>query len=453
MQSGRAATAADPAATTALLHLVQAGAGAPTPDHALFDDADVSAAALGEGQAAWRDPGLGGVQLSGFNLDGVRLRRADLTAANLTKASLVGATCSGIVLRGACLEEASFRDADLIAGVLEGADAGEADFTGAFLEDARLGRAGLRFANLTDAVMDGADFGGADLWGARLSGVAADRVSFKDARMDEAVLEKADMVAADLSGASLRRARLGGAGLKNTVWRGAVLDGAVLDGADLTGAIMPHLSLAGCSLVHVRFAGAWLERTRMTVAQLGGACGEEAAGEFAAARDAYIVLEQNFRSLGNADDASWAFRKRRRMGKRMLWQQAQAAWAGGRRAAAAGAGLRWLADAVTEWICDYGESLGRVWRTFLTVLVTFAVIYWLSGCLEPRDAAAAPSGFRWIDYVLFSLDSMTTVGTSDTALKPSGQAGMLLASIETVVGTVLLGLFGFVLGGRMRNSS
>ncbi len=46
---------------------------------------------------------------------------------------------------------------------------------------------------------------------------------------------------------------------------------------------------------------------------------------------------------------------------------------------------------------------------------------------------------------------MTTVGTSEVGIKPAGQLGVLLSSIQTVMGTVLLGLFGFVLGVRVRD--
>ena len=38
------------------------------------------------------------------------------------------------------------------------------------------------------------------------------------------------------------------------------------------------------------------------------------------------MLEQNFRTLGSADDASWAFRRRRRMGKRLHLQRARSAF-------------------------------------------------------------------------------------------------------------------------------
>ncbi len=383
------------------------------------------------------------------------MRAANLARADLTGAQLSCSSCSNIVLVAARLEEAILCQADLIGGDLTGVDAGEADFSQALLEDARLTGARLRFARFTEAVMDGADLSSADLWGAKLGEIEAERCVFRGARLDEASLAGADLTAADLGGAALRRADLSGARLRGANLRDAVLDGANLSGADLSGAVLPHVSLTSCDLRHVCFAGAWLERTRMSARQLGGAVGEETAGAFDSAIESYIVLEQNFRSLGSAADASWAFRRRRRMGKRLHGQLARSAWARRDWRAAFRPGLGWLSDWAAEWLCDYGESVGRVARAFLLVLIGFAVLYWVTGCLVLRDTAVAgPHGgrdFAPVDYLLFSLDSMTTVGTSEVGLKPAGQFGVLLSSIQTVLGTVLLGLFGFVLGVRMRN--
>ncbi len=444
------AASIDPSATEALLRFTGQPGGKPLP---AFDGADVSAAGLGsrvEG-APWWDAALGGVRLGGRDLAGASLRRANLSGADLAGADLSGTSCSGLVLRRGRLEEANFRGADLIGSVLTGVNAGEADFSDTLLEDANLSGARLRFANFTGAVMDGADLSGADLWGAKLSGIAAERASFRGSRLDETQLANADLGAAELVGATLRRANLVGARLHGANLREAVLDSADLAGADLSGAVLPHVSLISCNLRHVRFAGAWLERTRMRAHQLGGAIGEEAAGEFEAAREGYIVLEQNFRTLGSAEDASWAFRRRRRMVKRLNAQLARAALLRRDVVGAVVPGLRWLSDVAAEWICDYGESVMRVLRAFLVVLCCFAAAYWLTGCLEPREGVATGAGFRLVDYLLFSLDSMTTVGTSEVGVRPSGQLGVLLSSVQTVIGTVLLGLFGFVLGVRMRN--
>ena len=267
--------------------------------------------------------------------------------------------------------------------------------------------------------------------------------------LDEVRLTGADLSGADLTGAKLRRADLTGARLRGAVLRDSVLDGAVLAGVDFAGAVLPYVVLTGCDMTHASFAGAWLERTRFRAHQLGGAIGEDVAGAYAAAIEGYIVLEQNFRTLGNAQDASWAFRRRRRMGKRLHFADAAAAVRGGTPAAAASAGLHWVSDVASEWLCDYGESLMRILRALALVWVGCAAIYWLTGSLVAREAGH--TRLDVVDYLLFSLDSMTSVGTGEVALRPSGQLGLLISSLQTVVGTVLLGLFGFVLGVRMRN--
>ncbi len=419
----------------------------------VLDGMDLSAAGLGErvNDAPWWDGERGGVSLAGRNLNGASLKRADFGRADLSGADLSGISGGGIKLSYAKLEEARLVGADLIGAVLNSVDAGEADFTGALLEDADLGHARLRFAQFGHAVMDGATLAGADLWGAKLRGAEAERTCFKGARLDEAQLQEADLTHADLTGATLRRAHLQGTILRGATLRDAVMDGADLTGADLTGAVLPHVSLSSCRLVHIRVAGAWMERTRMQAHQIGGAIGEELAGEYEAAREGYIVLEQNFRTLGSADDERWAFLRRRRMGKRLHAARALTALRARHWGPALALGLRWLADVVSEWLCDYGESVTRVLRAFIVVLFGFAALYWLTGSLIPREGAPPGLRFEAVDYLLFSLDSMTTVGTSEVGLRPGSQLGVLLSSLQTVAGTVLLGLFGFVLGVRMRN--
>ena len=447
--------ATQPAATDALLRF--AGMPPGTPSEGPYDRADLSAAGLGTrtGGAPWWDAGRGGMRLVGANLSGASLARADLSRADLSGADLSGAKCPAIVLTGAALEGAVLRGADLVGGRMAQLDAGQAVFSEALLEDADFREAGLRFADFSEAVMDGADLSGADLWGARMGGVAAERASFRNTRLDEGKLAGGDFSHADFAEASLRRADLTGAKLAGALLRDAVLDGADLSGADLSGAVLPHVSLASCKLTGTRFAGAWLDRTRMRAHQLDGAIGEERDGAFEAAVDGYIVLEQNFRTLGRAEDASWAFRRRRRMGKRLSAQRARAALAADAPWSAVQSGLAWFTDTAAEWLCDYGESVPRVLRALVLTLLAFAALYWATGTLEARTgvstAGLAQRHSAAMDYLLFSLDSMTTVGTSEVELRPAGQLGVLLSSVQTVIGTVLLGLFGFVLGVRMRN--
>ncbi|WP_419804052.1 pentapeptide repeat-containing protein [Terriglobus sp.] len=417
-----------------------------------FDGADVSPASLAadSASAAAVDSAHGGLNLRDRNLSGASLRSANLTQANLTNADLSDSACAGIELTGAHLEGAQLCRADLAGGKLKSVNAGEANFCEALLEDAVLTGAQLRFADFGNAILDGADLSGADLWGAKLRNAAADRAVFRNARLDESSLANADLAGADFSGATLRRADLSHARLQNANLRDALLDGANLAGANLSGASLPNLSLSNCSLANVRFAGAWLDRTRMQARQLQGSVGEEAAGDLQGALDSYIVLERNFESLGSSDDASWAYLRRRRVGRKLHAMQAAACWKQKQRRSALVEAMFWLGDLIAEWLCDYGESLFRVARAFLVILIVFAVLYWLTGSLRQREAMLVLHPFTPVNYLIFSLDSMTTVGTSEVALRPKGELGTLLSSLQTVIGTVLLGLFGFVLGARIR---
>ncbi len=419
-----------------------------------FDAADVNPEALQQwGSAAGEGQNHSGhgLDLRYRNLAGASFRTANLSYADLHNADLTDVRGSGMILRGAQLEGTQLDRIDLVGADLTEVNAGEASFVDAMLEDAQMGKAQLRFADFTSAILEGADLTEADLWGAKLERAAADRAVFHKARLDESSLVEAQLSGADLSGATLRRANLSRAQLENVNLRDAVLDGANLSGADLSSASLPNLSLTGCNLTGVSFAGAWLERTRMSARQLGGAVGEELSGNLAGAIDSYVVLERNFLSLGLSDDASWAYLRKRRVGRRLHGLRFKAHSDLKELKAASKSGLLWLSDTLAEWLCDYGESLARVARAFLCILVGFAVIYWLTNSLKVREGFSGRHLAGPVNYLLFSLDSMTTVGTSEVGLRPKGELGVLLSSLQTVFGTILLGLFGFVLGARIRN--
>nr|MDQ2860481.1 hypothetical protein [Pseudomonadota bacterium] len=117
--------------------------------------------------------------------------------------------------------------------------------------------------------------------------------------------------------------------------------------------------------------GANLGHTRLAVDHLGGAVGEEVERRHAAAALSYLALERNFVDLGDSDGASWAYLRRRRMQKRAQADNARAALKARDLAAAASSGAVFLGDQAVEWICDYGESLGRVFLALAAVYVGF----------------------------------------------------------------------------------
>jgi uncharacterized protein YjbI with pentapeptide repeats len=399
----------------------------------------------------WWDPAVGGLRLAGADLAGAHLENADLAGANLKGARLDGIQARSAIFTGCVIEEARFDDADLSGARFANAQAGEASFCGAMMEDAVFDGATLRYAHLDRTLLDGASFAGADLWGASLDGADADDTVFTRATLSEANLSHTNLTGSDFEGANLRKARLVGAKLRRASFKDAKLDGADFEGADLSNAGLARLNLTNCNLRHVRLAGAWLESTRLKIAQIGGAVGEEIAGEYEAAQQSYIVLEQNLKSIGSNDEASWAYKKGRQMGRKHAGQAARHAlrardWLVGLRQ-----GWSWISDVFVEWLCNYGESLSRVIQAFLILIVLFAILYGLTGSLVRTEGAGSEAPVTNVfDLFTYSFLNMMTANPPDIGIKPAGQKFYFFVSLQGALGIILMGLFGFVLGNRLR---
>lgn len=399
---------------------------------------------------AWRDAEGGGLALPRADLARARLDETDLGGANLRAARLSGAIGRSARFSGAILEEADLSETDLSGADFSAIVAGQVRLSGAMLEDAKFNEAAMRFGDLSKALLDGADFTGADLWGTDFTGADADDTVFRKARLDEAKLTDTNLTQANFEDASLTKAVLAGSRLRGATFTGAKLDGADFSGADLSDTNLVRLNLATCRLRHARFSGAWLNGTRMQVEQLGGAVGEEVNEDYAAAQASYLALEQNWKSIGDQDAASWAYKRGRRMGRHHAGSQAKAAWASRDMHGLARHGYRWIADRFVEWLCDYGESLSRITRAFALLIVVFAVLFGMTGGLYIVEGPEAGPTYNPLDLMSYSALNMMTANPPEIGLKPTGRVTNLLVGIEGAVGIILMGLFGFVLGNRLR---
>lgn len=119
--------------------------------------------------------------------------------------------------------------------------------------------------------------------------------------------------------------------------------------------------------------------------------------------------------------------------------------------------IGYLADQLVEWLCDYGESVQRVLAALVVVYVAFVAIYGVTGAVT-RTTTTPLGVTRQVvrsvpDLALFSLTAMTSgksVAAPTTGLEASDADVHLLIALQSVLGIVLLGLFGFVLGNRVR---
>jgi uncharacterized protein YjbI with pentapeptide repeats len=374
----------------------------------------------------------------------VDLGQADLSSADLGKADL----------RGAILEGANLSGADLAGTRLAASALGGANFQGAMLEEADLRGASARFTNFEGAVLEHADLRRADCWGASFCGAELGEADLRKAVLQEANFRRADCSQADLRGAQLGNADLGEAKLVGADLRGSACAGARFAGAVLRRARLEGLDLSSCDVAHVHLSGAWLERTRFGRGQLGVALGEELEADHEEARKGYLTLERAFEDLGDHDAASWAYRRRRRMQKRVALEHAHAA----RRARDWKAVLRsytvYASDQAVEWLCDYGESVSRVLAALLVLYLLFTVTYGVTGSVvrlvETPHGPARVVTRNGMDLAIFSLMALSTSGSPAVGLEPRDETVHLLTAVEATLGIALTGLLGFVLGNRIR---
>ncbi|MDR3633768.1 MAG: pentapeptide repeat-containing protein [Isosphaeraceae bacterium] len=426
--------------------------------HAVLDEVDLSPEALeslGEphGAGPWRDPESGGINLSGADLQGASLRNADLRRGCLSNADLRGALMGGAKLSAARLDGADLRRADLAGADLAGAALGQADLRGAMLEETDLRAATLRFAKLGDAVLEEARLAKADLWGADFDGADLTNADLRGALLEEAHLARADLTNANLQETILRRADLREAKLVGADLRGATLGNAVLRGAVLRDAKLQETDLTHCDLTHVHMSGARLDDTRFGREQLGGAIGEELTREFDEARKGYLSLERAFQNLGDHDAAAWAYRRRRRMQKRGALEQARAAHAARQWGPMTRFYAVYASDQFVEWVCDYGESIPRVFASLLALYLLFCAAYGLTGSVvreqeTPNGIIKVPTRHP-VDLAIFGLLAMTT-GSIGIRLLPAHDLALALVGLHVFLGVALIGLLGFVLGNRIR---
>ncbi|HBI43313.1 MAG TPA: hypothetical protein DDY78_10720 [Planctomycetales bacterium] len=427
---------------------------------AVLDGVDLSRSSLearrgdAVAPAPWWNPERRGAMLRRADLRGVGLSLANLEAADLAEADLGQSLFRGANLQGARLEEANLQGADLAGADLRSAVLGGANLTGAMFEDANLETASLRFVNGSGAVFEAANLRGADLWGARLEGAVLAR-----ADLQKAILAEADLRGADLTGADLQGAALGQADLRHARFQGADLRGAFLGRTNFEGAVLKDAKLQGtvlsdCNLTHIHISGAAIEKAQFRQAQLGGAIGEELAGEYEDARRGYLVLERHFHDLGDSDAVSWAYRKRRRMQKLAARQRGRAARARHDWRAAASGYAKYVSDQLTEWMSDYGESVPRVLGCMLGVYLLFLLLYGLTGSVvhvvnTPEGVIRVPTRSP-ADLAVFAMFSMITSAQPPVGLLPANEFARLLTGVQALLGTVLTGMLGFVLGNRMK---
>lgn len=155
---------------------------------------------------------------------------------------------------------------------------------------------------------------------------------------------------------------------------------------------------------------------------------------WADAEEIYKNLNGLWAGTGFLRDANWAYVKGRRMERRRMLAQWRGTPPAGKPELAWKIGTNLLMDIMF----GYGESLLRMVATYVLLVLLFAYIF--------QGNASLPS---YLHAFWISLKNMAGVGSEQ--LNGISPLVDMLNVLQTTLGILLTGIFGFILGNKIRN--
>ena len=429
------------------------------------------------------DADLTDANLQDADLTHASLRNADLTDADLGEAVLSYATLLYANLTHAILGETDFTEAalvgaDLTDAYLLGADFTnanliEVDLTDAYVRGANLTDADLRDVNLTDAFLRGANFTNANLRNANLTntdftGICLRWASLADATAIRTNFADADLLGANLEGASLKDSQFDGANLTGTRLYDTKPQGVSINDqttfsdqniyereADLCD---PWHPLDGEPTIPTslpdKFALA-VRSGQVLQSRFRSADASPPSGSIAKVRQA-ITRFRRHRNLDTEDrrevgdrlkKATSVYRIRQRLQREnsrprdVAQPYVREQHSRRKRAFVTRSYWEWFKYSTYRWVMLYGESPARVVGTSIAVVAVFATIYSIVGGIviggEEPDL---------IGNIYFSAVTFSTLGYG--GIEPTTTTTQLLASVQSLIGGILIALLVAVFGRR-----
>jgi hypothetical protein len=318
-------------------------------------------------------------------------------------------------------------DEPLVESVFRGAKlAGTSELAGRQLTDCDFSEADLRHADLSEADLSDSNFRGADLCGADLS-----QTDLRNVDLGEANLQDADLTDVDA--------------------RGATFEAANLENASLVRANLRNATLLDAKLYEVSFSDTWINAGT----DLGDRCVYEKQQD--------LELERDHQSVERDEAAAWTYRALERLARenalprltrhyyvREKDARRRSAWELGNYRSA-------IKAEASRWVMEYGSNPWRIVGISALVIVVSALLYPIAGGIqetsgevsityaleEPTDAPLSYLTSVYLTSLYFSVVTFATLGYGD--IRPVGAWGRGLATVETIMGSLLIALLVFVL--------
>ena len=207
--------------------------------------------------------------------------------------------------------------------------------------------------------------------------------------------------------------------------------------------------------VLIDFTGALLKNTKIYKKQIENYILQEKEKKFSEAQEIYLLLKNNFHSIGRYNDESWAFRKEKDMERKSNCHFKTL--------------HRWLWSCFLNMIYGYGEKPERVFLSAVFIILIFACVFMNCGIASPpsgnlpkynilkelstgilygdllNKCKALPKE-QVIKSLYFSTVTFTTLGLGD--FTPIDNRGRIYVGSEAFIGAFMMALFVYTFARR-----
>jgi len=180
----------------------------------------------------------------------------------------------------------------------------------------------------------------------------------------------------------------------------------------------------------IDFTNAILRNTRIKMEEIDGHILQEQERTFSEAKEIYLLLKNNFHSIGKYKDESWAFKKEKDMERKDNCHFKSL--------------HKWLWSCILNGIFGYGEQPFKVIISAMSIILIFTFLFVSIGISNVGTEYITTKNF--FDCIYFSTVTFTTLGYGD--FRPLEGSGRIFAGTEAFIGAFMMALFVYTFARR-----
>jgi len=182
--------------------------------------------------------------------------------------------------------------------------------------------------------------------------------------------------------------------------------------------------------VLIDFTDTLLRNTEIERDQIENHILQEENKEFFKAKKIYLLLKNNFHSIGRYSDTSWAYKKEKDMERKSYFHFKSL--------------HKWLWSCLLNGLFGYGEQPVKVIASAIIIILIFTFLFMSSGISDTSIGGFTSKNF--LDCVYFSIITFTTLGYGD--FRPVEGCGRIFAGTEAFIGALMMALFVYTFARR-----